>query len=119
MLLFLDNVARDSEDLVQRRELVAADVLGKWQRHVVQALKVVFRPGVWLEQEYLRLSIVLLDISRHGIRVKLVERVDKGREPEFGCLVLLLSDDEAGFTHVNKRVILLICISYQSLGGGK
>jgi hypothetical protein len=62
------------------------------------------------------LHLVFLDISRHGIRLELVECVDKGRETQFRLLVLFLGNDDAGLAQVDELVVLLTGVSIRTRG---
>lgn len=105
-VLLVEGMTSDSENLVERRELVCADILRKGQRHIVETLERVFDPRVGLEQEEQRRAAVLLDKSRHGIRLQLMQCVDEGRQCNLGFFVLSLGHDHAGFAEAVEWVAL-------------
>jgi hypothetical protein len=73
--MFLDDVAGYGKHLVQRRELVAADIFSKRKRDIVQTLKFVLDSRVRLKEKDLGLSVVFLHVSRHGIRLEFMQSV--------------------------------------------
>jgi len=62
-----ESMTRNSQNLVERRKLICADILGKGQRHVVETLERVFDTWVGLQEEEQRRAPILLDESRHSI----------------------------------------------------